>query len=54
MFRLFYALLTDEDGQGLVEYAFILMFIALSVIIALPSLGNSVVAKFEDINGVLN
>lgn len=42
--------LQDEDGQGIIEYAFILIFIALSVIIALPSLGTSVVAKFQSIN----
>lgn len=44
----------NEDGQGLIEYAFILIFIALSVIIALPTLGASIVTKFESINGVLN
>jgi Flp pilus assembly pilin Flp len=45
---------SNEDGQGLIEYAFILIFIALSVVIALPPLGASLVAKFESINGALN
>lgn len=50
MIGLIETFLQDEDGQGIIEYAFILIFIALSVIIALPSLGTSVVAKFQSIN----
>lgn len=46
--------ISEEEGQGIIEYAFILVFIALSVIIALPTLGASIVTKFESINGVLN
>lgn len=45
--------LTEEEGQGLVEYALILVLIAIVVIVALNALGVQVGAIFENITGVL-
>jgi pilus assembly protein Flp/PilA len=42
-----------ESGQGLVEYALILVLIALVVIVALQLFGVSVSGMFTDINGIL-
>lgn len=36
-----------EDGQGLVEYALILMLIAIVVIIAVALLGTSVLRLYD-------
>jgi pilus assembly protein Flp/PilA len=35
-------LLSDEEGQDLVEYALLLVFIALAAIAVLPTLGKAV------------
>lgn len=43
-----------ENGQGLVEYALILVLITLVVIVALELFGISVSDLFTDINGVLD
>lgn len=40
----------QEKGQGLVEYALILVLIAIVVIIALTALGGSVGNIFNNIN----
>jgi len=50
MFSQVIRLFKEEEGQGIIEYAFILIFIAMSVILTLPSLGSSVAAKFQSIN----
>jgi pilus assembly protein Flp/PilA len=39
----------DESGQGLVEYAFILVLIALMVIVILIILGNQVANMWNNI-----
>jgi pilus assembly protein Flp/PilA len=44
----------NEKGQGLVEYALILVLIVLVVIVALELFGVSVSGLFSDINGVLD
>jgi len=41
--------LTEEEGQGLVEYALILVLIAIVVIVALRSLGVTVDSIFTEI-----
>ncbi len=51
MVRSFFA---KEEGQGLVEYALILVLIAIVVIGILTLLGNRVSAVFSDINSGLN
>ena len=37
----------NEEGQGLVEYALILLLIAMAVIIALGLMGSAVLEFFE-------
>ena len=46
-------LVSEESGQGMVEYALILALIAIVVIVALSTLGNKVGAKFNQIAGNL-
>jgi len=48
MLRNFFA---REEGQGLVEYALILVLIAVVVIAALTALGTQVQAVFDYIQG---
>jgi pilus assembly protein Flp/PilA len=43
----------DEEGQDLVEYALLLVFIALIVILALPNLGKTVSNVFSNTTSVL-
>ncbi len=43
-----------EKGQGLIEYALILVFIALVVIVVLQILGPRLGSVFSDINSRLN
>ena len=45
--------LTREDGQGMVEYALILVLIAVVVIVVLIVLGNQVQNVFCNISGGL-
>ena len=44
----------EEEGQGLVEYALILVLIAIVVILALTFLGEQIEAIFNEIGGELN
>jgi len=45
--------LPREEGQGLVEYALILVLVAIVVIAVLTILGQSVSQVFEDIANAL-
>jgi pilus assembly protein Flp/PilA len=45
---------TAEEGQGLVEYALILVLIAIVVIAVLGTLGGKVSTTFSTINNRLN
>lgn len=47
-------LFVDEEGQGLVEYALILVLIAIVVIAALTFLGDKVNDTFQNIGESLN
>jgi pilus assembly protein Flp/PilA len=40
--RILKKLIDDEEGQDLVEYALLLVFLALAAITALPALGQAV------------
>jgi len=40
--------IVEESGQGLVEYAFILMLVALAVVTGLTFLGNSVKNAYQE------
>jgi pilus assembly protein Flp/PilA len=53
MFELIKRLVTEEEGQDLVEYALLLVFIALIVIAALPNLGKTVSNVFSNATSVL-
>lgn len=44
----------EDKGQGLVEYALILVLMALVIIVALELFGISVSDLFSDISGVLD
>jgi Flp pilus assembly pilin Flp len=44
----------DEEGQDLVEYALLLVFLALAAIAVLPTLGSSVNKVFSQSNSSLN
>jgi len=44
----------DEEGQDLVEYALLLVFLALAAIAILPTLGSSVNRVFSQSNSTLN
>ena len=46
-------LLLREDGQGLVEYALILVLVAIVVIGVLTTMGTKISAAFQDIVGKL-
>ena len=45
--------LPKEEGQGLVEYALIIVLVAIVVIVALTALGGTVSGLFERITGEL-
>ncbi len=44
---------SDEQGQTIVEYALIIVLIALAVLLASPSLTNAIVKVFEDTSSLL-
>jgi pilus assembly protein Flp/PilA len=46
--------LPREEGQGLVEYALILVLIAIAVIVLLTLLGDQVAQVFSEITSALN
>jgi len=45
--------LSDESGQGMVEYGLILALVAIVVIVALRALGTKVGDTFDEIVGEL-
>lgn len=49
MMDLITRLVNDEEGQGLVEYALIIVAVALVVFVGLKILGNSMNEKFNQI-----
>jgi pilus assembly protein Flp/PilA len=42
-----------EEGQGLVEYALILVLVSIVAIVTLDPLGNAVAGVFSDVTAVL-
>lgn len=46
--------LPREDGQGLVEYALILVLVSITVIVLLSLLGDSVGEVFQEVTNTLN
>jgi pilus assembly protein Flp/PilA len=53
MSELLKRLTQEEEGQDLVEYALLLVFLALIVIAALPNLGKTVSNVFSNATSVL-
>jgi pilus assembly protein Flp/PilA len=47
-------LLLSQRGQGLVEYALILVLVAIVVIVALSTMGTAISSKFNSITTGLN
>lgn len=45
--------LMREEGQGLAEYALILVLVAIAAIVALTALGGGISGIFETITGAL-
>ena len=54
MLELIIKFIRDEEGQDLVEYALLLVFLALAAISILPTLGSSVNKVFSQSNSSLN
>ena len=54
MVQLFNALMLDESGQDLAEYAILIGLIALAVIVAVRLLGNTISNVFNDIRSTLS
>ena len=46
-------LVDDEEGQGLVEYALILVLISIAAIAVMTTVGGKVVSVFNTIAGAL-
>lgn len=44
----------EEDGQDLVEYAFLMTFIALACIIGMQNLGTAINNKFNSVSASLS
>lgn len=49
----FSQVIQDERGQGMVEYGLILALVSIVVIVMLTGIGNSLLAKFTEINNNL-
>lgn len=43
-------LASDEDGQDLIEYAFLALFLIVSVFAALQGVGSAINTQFTNIN----
>ena len=54
MLQLFNALLLDESGQDLAEYAILIGLIALAVIVAVRLLGTTISGVFNSIGTTLS
>ena len=54
MMELMKRFMKQDEGQDLVEYALLLVFLALAAIAILPTLGSSVNRVFSQSNSSLN
>lgn len=46
-------LLTEESGQGMVEYGLIIALVSVVAIAVLKTIGEKIVAKFNQVDGAL-
>ncbi len=53
MKNLFNRFVREEEGQDLIEYALLIVFIAIVVIVALGPLGTAVAAVYTEITAAL-
>jgi len=53
MFRFLRRITVDEEGQGLTEYALILVLIAIAAVAAVTLLGGRIAAIFQQITSDL-
>jgi pilus assembly protein Flp/PilA len=53
MLKKFFAKLSDEEGQGLVEYALIIVLVSIVCMVALRLLGVNIGAIFTRITNIL-
>lgn len=53
MFQKLMAKMQNEEGQGLVEYALIIVLVSIAVIVGLTALGTNVNSVFTEIVGKL-
>ena len=44
---------SDEEGQGLTEYALIMALVAVVAVVALGTLGDNITAKLQEVAGEL-
>lgn len=44
---------TEAEGQGLVEYALIILFIAIACLVALGTMADAIMALWNQVTGVL-
>lgn len=43
----------EEEGQGLVEYALIIVLVSIVAMVALRALGTTISGVFDEISGIL-
>ena len=53
MLHRFFTMFQDEEGQGLVEYALIILLVAIAVVVVLKSIGGNVNNIFTNIANTL-
>jgi len=53
MLHRFFTMFQDEEGQGLVEYALIILLVAIAVVTLLTVLGENVGNTFQEISNTL-
>lgn len=53
MLHRFFTMFQDEEGQGLVEYALIILLVAIAVITLLTTLGTDIGTTFSTISSRL-
>ena len=54
MKNLFARFVREDEGQDLVEYAFLIVFIALAVTVGLGNLASSINTEMSDIGAQIN
>jgi pilus assembly protein Flp/PilA len=53
MWKKLMAKMRNEEGQGLVEYALIIVLVSIAVLVGLTALGTNINSVFQDIVSTL-